>query len=554
MVSLDFRRFALSAPGTSCPRSPVAAWIGLGALALLALGVVCPTVSYGEAAPVGYWALLRVDALVGEVSPREAADPRVVHWTCSEGNVLSTSSAFIDSDHKVKQTLSVRYSWLAPPLALVPGKQVTMSLHATIEANSHPNSGQSWGGGGWLTLTNIRGGGVNGIRLEDKDGRYGVAFGNYAGSRTEQVYGSTGKITCTGSATIPDSKAGRQEGKQTLLDLAVLMNWGNQWRAYHSVYAWKSGAPPAEPPSPPVVPGSGTEIAGVWQNEATGETWTFTPLGGGRYTAVETGGIARGTAVVTGNKMTMDIASNDGTATAKYEATFAANGRSANVTVRYSTGQTGTATWVRISGPATVAPPVSGMTLQAEVRKAKTGDPVTVPVWLLKGAGLVDLNFNLEYDVSVVQATGKVEKGNLLAGAEFEANTAKPGVVQVGLVPKTGGISSANGTLAQVAFKAVGPAGSRTTLRLVVRKASAAGGAPAKIATIDGEVQITDEGGFLPGDVNGDGKVSMDDVLMALKISVELLPHNARADMDKDGQVTAADARLIRDRVLGIKG
>ncbi|MBL7222887.1 MAG: hypothetical protein ISS72_03445 [Candidatus Brocadiae bacterium] len=486
--------------------------------------------------------------------------------------MLSTSSAFIDPAQQDKQTLSVRYSWLAPPVALVPGKQVTMSFHATIETNSHPNRGQGWGGGGWLALTNRRGGNIDGIPLADKNGRTGVSFGNYARpSSTEQVYGSTGKVTFTGSATIPDSKAGRQEGKQTLLDLGVLMNWGNQWRSYHYVYAWKGGAPPAQPPSPPVVePGTGQNIVGVWQHEATGETWTFTPLGGGRYAAVEKGGIARGTAVVTGNKMTMDIVSNDGKATAKYEAIFAAGGRSANVTVRYSTGQTGTSTWVRGGGPATVVPPdppsppepgtipgptaVAGMTLRAEARKAKTGETATVPISLLKGAGLIDLNFNLEYDPSVVQAVGNVVKGNLLAGAEFEANTAKRGVVQVGLVPKTGGISSANGTLAQVAFKAIGRAGSRTTLRLVVRKASAAGGAPAKIATIDGEVQITDEGGFLPGDVNGDGKVSMDDVLMALKISVELLPHNARADVDKDGQVTAADARLIRNRVLGIKG
>ena len=153
-----------------------------------------------------------------------------------------------------------------------------------------------------------------------------------------------------------------------------------------------------------------------------------------------------------------------------------------------------------------------------------------------------------------MQAVGNVVRGNLLEGADFEANTARPGVVRIGLVPRTGGIVGANGTIAQVAFKAVGRPGSRTALRLVTRKASVSGGAPADIATIDGEIQIVDEGGFLPGDVNGDGKVGMDDVLMALKISVELLPQNLRADMDKDGQVTAADARVIREKVLGIKG
>ncbi len=201
--------------------------------------------------------------------------------------------------------------------------------------------------------------------------------------------------------------------------------------------------------------------------------------------------------------------------------------------------------------PPATHPPVARMTLRADSRKAKTGETVTVPVWLLKGPGLIDLNFNVEYDPGVVQAVGNVVRGNLLAGADFEANTAKRGVVQVGLVPKAGGVGSAEGTLAQVSFRAVGKPGTRTTLRIVPRKGTVTGGAAANPATIHGEIQIVGDDGFIPGDINGDGKVDMADVLMALKISVELLPYNPRADVDKDGQVTAADARLIREMVLG---
>ncbi len=197
---------------------------------------------------------------------------------------------------------------------------------------------------------------------------------------------------------------------------------------------------------------------------------------------------------------------------------------------------------------------VTAMTLRAESRKAKAGETVTVPVRLLKGAGLIDLNFNLEYDASVVQAAGNVVKGNLLDGGEFEANTAQAGVVQFGLVPKTGGIGNTDGTLAHVAFKVVGQPGSRTVLRLVPRKGTLAGGAAANPATVHGEIQIVGDDGFVSGDVSGDDKTDMADVMMVLKISVGLLPHNPRADVDKDGQVTAADARLIREKVLGIKG
>jgi hypothetical protein len=120
-------------------------------------------------------------------------------------------------------------------------------------------------------------------------------------------------------------------------------------------------------------------------------------------------------------------------------------------------------------------------------------------------------------------------------------------------VPKQGGLVGSLGTVAQIPFKAAGAPGSRTALHLVPRKSSIAGGAPANPATIDGEILVVGDDGFIPGDVTGDGTVGMDDVLEALKMSVGLIPVNMRADMDKDGQVTAADARLIREIVLGIR-
>ncbi len=254
------------------------------------------------------------------------------------------------------------------------------------------------------------------------------------------------------------------------------------------------------------------------------------------------------TVEISGNKVTIDYTTQNGQKTGKYELTIAPDGRTATSTWTENTGQAGARDWVRVDGPSSIR-----MTLLAETRKARTGETVTVPVWLLKGAGLIDMNFNLEYDASVVQAVGSVVKGNLLDGADFEANAGRSGVVQVGFVPKTGGVAASDGTVAQITFKAVGQPGSRTALRLVPRKSSLTGGSAANPATIDGEIQIVDDAGLAPCDINGDGRAGMDDVLLALKISVGLLPNNPRADVDKDGQVTAADARLIRNRVLGIK-
>lgn len=230
------------------------------------------------------------------------------------------------------------------------------------------------------------------------------------------------------------------------------------------------------------------------------------------------------------------------------------------------TGTGGATTGLGTGGPGTGGGPTTGdgfstpsepqsgvtqLTLQAGKRKARTGETVNVPVWLLNGRNVVDMNFNLTYDAAIVRAGGVV-KGNLLGGADFEANSNQAGVVQFGFVPPQGGIQASSGTVANISFTVTGAAGSRTTLGIVPRKATLAGGAPANPAVIVGEILVVGPDGEVPGDANGDGSLNMDDVLMALKMSVGLIPVNLRADMDKDGKVTAADARLIRERVLGL--
>lgn len=49
----------------------------------------------------------------------------------------------------------------------------------------------------------------------------------------------------------------------------------------------------------------------------------------------------------------------------------------------------------------------------------------------------------------------------------------------------------------------------------------------------------------LEGDVDGDGKVSSTDALLALKMAVGKLLENAIADVDRDGRITTADAARI---------
>jgi hypothetical protein len=58
------------------------------------------------------------------------------------------------------------------------------------------------------------------------------------------------------------------------------------------------------------------------------------------------------------------------------------------------------------------------------------------------------------------------------------------------------------------------------------------------------------------GDLNGDGKVTAVDALLALRIAVKLDPQTSAAlvvgDMNGDGQITAVDALLILRKAVGL--
>jgi len=195
-----------------------------------------------------------------------------------------------------------------------------------------------------------------------------------------------------------------------------------------------------------------------------------------------------------------------------------------------------------------VVPP-SGMTLEAASRQVRQGDSVTIPVSLIGGRDVANMNFNLTYSQEIARVSGPVIKGNLLDKAMFEANPNDVGVVRIGFAQSQD--LSGTGTVAQIPFKAVGPPGSRTWLRLEVTTINSATGAKTPIATVAGDIQIVRPEEKPPGDLNGNGILDAGDALDALKMSVRLILVNMAADMDADGQVTSNDARLILLKVVG---
>lgn len=188
-------------------------------------------------------------------------------------------------------------------------------------------------------------------------------------------------------------------------------------------------------------------------------------------------------------------------------------------------------------------------TVQAGVRRAKPGETVQVPVYLLNPSGVTNLNATVSYTPAVAAAQGKPVRGNVLGTALFEANTAEAGIARVGFAGSKPVADS--GTLSHITFKAVGMPGDRTVLKVAVTTANGADGKLMTAETINGEVLIVGEGGKIPGDADGDGVITASDALSALKMSVKLIPEDKNLDMDRDGSVTSNDARLILMKAVG---
>ena len=110
---------------------------------------------------------------------------------------------------------------------------------------------------------------------------------------------------------------------------------------------------------------------------------------------------------------------------------------------------------------------------------------------------------------------------------------------------------SGDGTVVYITFAAVGAAGARTPLHLETTTVASAGGAKPAVATIDGEILVVGPEGVIPGDSDGDNQLTARDAGNALKMSVKLIPVEMVCDVDKNGQVTSSDARLILAKASG---
>lgn len=110
------------------------------------------------------------------------------------------------------------------------------------------------------------------------------------------------------------------------------------WNEQTRECAAHAGAGPTEPPA--------CDISGTWRNQISGigeSTWTFTPQGNGRYSAVEQGlGNARGTAVLSGNRLRLDWTSAQNGDAGYYEWTLDRNCILGDGKLIFTSGRSGT--------------------------------------------------------------------------------------------------------------------------------------------------------------------------------------------------------------------
>jgi hypothetical protein len=107
-----------------------------------------------------------------------------------------------------------------------------------------------------------------------------------------------------------------------------------------------------------------------------------------------------------------------------------------------------------------------GMALQAAQRRVGVGELVLVPIWLIKGNNVANINYELTYNASVARPEGTIQKGNLLDNALFSANPNTSGIIRVGFAQTTG--VSGTGTRSMIGHRCHLPS-RRSTIRLARR-------------------------------------------------------------------------------------
>tara|TARA_B110000014_G_C20078898_1_gene563479 strand:- start:118 stop:1362 length:1245 start_codon:yes stop_codon:yes gene_type:complete len=189
------------------------------------------------------------------------------------------------------------------------------------------------------------------------------------------------------------------------------------------------------------------------------------------------------------------------------------------------------------SSPRIVGPVGTAMILESRV--APFGSHVRVPIKLNQAENITSLGFTLNYSPDSLRVT-KVDRGSRLTEDSFSFTADKPGEVRFGFASTRGAVPG--GTAAVVEFQVVGSPGTVSPITLSDALVNHNAIEPLKIELVGADFKV---GPRIMGDVDGDSNITALDALQVLRMAANLQEVDLSLDVNNDGKVTIADARII---------
>ena len=181
----------------------------------------------------------------------------------------------------------------------------------------------------------------------------------------------------------------------------------------------------------------------------------------------------------------------------------------------------------------------TGAKLMVASRVALPGGRVLTPIRLENPDEVYTLEFNLNYDPSVLEVV-EVQPGSRLSVPASSYDTNTPGVVRFDVTVSDQ--LEGDGSAAVVDFKVVGAAGASSPLTVTETVVMDNLGNARSIEVTEGTSTVETPAA---GDGNGDGKITALDALIALRMSAGIAGVDLLMDVTGDGRVTPKDARQL---------
>lgn len=195
-------------------------------------------------------------------------------------------------------------------------------------------------------------------------------------------------------------------------------------------------------------------------------------------------------------------------------------------------------------------------TLSADTVTAAAGGTVTVPIRLEGNPGFTNFAVSLEYDkekLTLVSLNAQSEEGSAyLCGSLTAGNPewkVEEGTANGYLAGASAEVITGDGTLFTATFRLAADFSGTASVKPVVhylRNGGEAGFTDVAVTAKAGSIS-----NYIPGDVNDDGEVTLEDAMMTYNASIGLIKENDRMDIDQDGEITLVDAMTIYNLSLG---